>query len=420
MPEPAARQEALELAGLELEAIRAQFPALGQRIFEQPLVYLDNAATVQKPAVVLQEVLRCYTEYCANVHRGAHTLGERASEHYEQARRAVQRLLHAASAEEVVFTSGCTAAINLVAQGWGEQNVGAGDEILVTALEHHSNLIPWQELCRRRGARLKSVPLDAHGRLDLDRYAELLSARTRLVAVAHVSNVLGSVSPIAELARLAHAQGARLLVDGAQAVARMAVDVQALGSDFYVFSGHKLYAPFGIGVLHARRELLLGMRPPSTGGGMVELVEAERSSFVSGPRQFEPGTPNLSGAAGLERAIRWLEGVGLGRVQAHEQDLLVYARAGLARLPGVRLLGGAEPALGVVSFVLDGVHAHDVSTILDRQGIAVRAGHHCAQPLMRHFGVAATVRASFAVYNTRAEVDALLAGLHEVHRVMGA
>jgi cysteine desulfurase/selenocysteine lyase len=353
------------------------------------------------------------------VHRGAHTLGDRASEGYERARRAVQRLLHAPSAEEIVFTSGCTAAINLVAYGWGDTHVSSGDEILVTGLEHHSNLLPWQELCRRRGAVLRSVPLDAEGRLDLASYERLLGPRTRLVAVAHVSNALGTVNPVAQLARLAHAAGSLILVDGAQAVARCPVDVAELGCDFYAFSGHKLYAPFGLGVLHARRELLERMHPPSSGGGMVELVEAESSSYAPPPRRFEAGTPNLSAALGLERAITWLEALGLARVMAHEQELLAHARASLAQLPGVRLIGGAQPALGVVSLVVDSVHAHDVSTVLDRSGIAVRAGHHCAQPVMRHFGVAATVRASFAVYNTRDEIEALARGLLRVRELFG-
>jgi cysteine desulfurase / selenocysteine lyase len=414
---PAPVQHPLE--PLHIERLRAEFPALSQQINGQPLVYLDNAATVQKPRCVLDELLRCYTESCANVHRGAHTLAERASEGYERARTAAQRLLHAPSADEIVFTSGCTAAINLVAQGWGNQHVSSGDEILVTSLEHHSNLLPWQELCQRRGATLRSVPLDADGQLDLSSYARLLGPRTRLVAVAHVSNALGTLNPVAELARLAHAAGALILVDGAQAVARCPVDVAQLGSDFYVFSGHKVYAPFGLGVLHARRELLEVMAPAVTGGGMVELVEADRSSYVAPPRRFEAGTPNLSAALGLERAIAWLEALGLARVQQHEQQLLAYARALLAELPGVRLIGGTGPALGVVSLVVDGVHAHDVSTVLDRCGIAVRAGHHCAQPVMRHFGVPATVRASFAVYNTQAEIDALARGLARVRDIFG-
>jgi cysteine desulfurase/selenocysteine lyase len=418
MTEAQATESRIE--GLRIEELRAEFPALSQQINGHPLVYLDNAATVQKPACVLEAVLRCYTQSCANVHRGAHTLAERASEGYEQARRAVQRLLHAPSADEIVFTSGCTAAINLVARGWGDRHVGRGDEILVSGLEHHSNLLPWQELCQRRGATLRSIPLDAEGRLDLEGYARLLGPRTRLVAVAHVSNALGTVNPIAELARLAHAAGARILVDGAQAVARCPVDVAQLDSDFYAFSGHKLYGPFGLGVLHARRELLDSMHPPVTGGGMVDQVEAERSSYAAPPRRFEAGTPNLSAALGLERAIVWLEELGLQRVMAHERELLAYARTVLSQLPGVRLIGGAQPALGVVSLVLGSVHAHDVSTVLDSKGIAVRAGHHCAQPVMRHFGVPATVRASFAVYNTHAEIDALAQGLERARELFGA
>ena len=407
-------------AALDVEAVRAQFPALRQLVHGRPLIYLDNAATVQKPACVLEELVRCYTESCANVNRGAHTLGERATEGYERARQIVQRFLHAPSSEEVVFTSGCTAAINLVAHGWGEQHVASGDELLVTGLEHHSNLLPWRELCQRRGATLRCVPIDDRGALDLDAYRRLLGPRTRLVAVAHVSNVLGTLTPIRELGRLAHAVGARIFVDGAQAVARTPVDVQALDCDFYAFSGHKLYAPFGIGVLWGRRELLEATAPLFTGGGMVEELSPERASYRPLPGRLEAGTPNLSGALGLGRAIQWLEQIGLTRVEAHEGALLRHARAVLAELPGTRLIGSAEPALGVVSFVLDGVHAHDLSTVLDQAGIAVRAGHHCAQPVMQRFGVPAAVRASFAVYNTHAEIDALVAGLLQARAVFGA
>jgi cysteine desulfurase / selenocysteine lyase len=402
------------------EGVRRDFPALSQKIHGNPLVYLDNAATVQKPQCVLDEMLRCYTDYCANVHRGAHTLGERASAAYEHARRVVQRLLHAPSADEIVFVSGCTAAINLVARGFGDRHIAAGDEVIVSELEHHSNLIPWQELCARQGARLLTIPLDEHGQLRMDAYASLLGRRTRLVAVAHVSNALGTVNPIREITRLAHAVGALVLVDGAQAVARCPVDVRELGPDFYAFSGHKLYGPFGIGVLYARRDLLEATAPVSSGGGMVESVAAEHSSFAPVPRRFEAGTPNLAGAAGLGRAIEWLQALGLGQVEAHERELLAYARGVLGALPGVRLVGTAEQALGVVSFVLEGVHPHDISTVLDQSGVAVRAGHHCAQPVMRRFAVPATVRASFAVYNTRADVDALAAGLKRVREVFGA
>jgi len=399
--------------------LRRQFPALSQQIHGHPLVYLDNAATVQKPECVLEEMWRSYTEYCANVHRGAHTLGERASLAYEHARRVVQQLLHASSPEEIVFVGGCTAAINLVARGFGDRHVAAGDEVIVSELEHHSNLIPWQELCARRGARLLTIPLDEQGQLQMDAYARLLGPRTRLVAVAHVSNALGTVNPIREITRLAHDAGALVLVDGAQAVARCPVDVRELGSDFYAFSGHKLYGPFGIGVLYARRELLEATAPVSSGGGMVEVVAAEHCSFAPVPRKFEAGTPNLAGAAGLGRAIEWLQALGLERIEAHERELLAYARGRLRTFPGVRLVGTAERALGVVSFVLDGVHPHDISTVLDQGGVAVRAGHHCAQPVMRRFAVPATVRASFAAYNTRADVDALLAGLAQVREVFG-
>ncbi|HKO91112.1 MAG TPA: SufS family cysteine desulfurase [Polyangiaceae bacterium] len=402
------------------EDVRRQFPALAQQLHQQALVYLDNAATVQKPECVLDEMWRSYTEYCANVHRGAHTLGERASHVYERARGVVQQLLHAASADEIVFGSGCTAAINLVARGFGDRHVHAGDEVIVSELEHHSNLIPWQELCARRGALLRTIPLDDQGRLRMDAYASLLGPRTQLVAVAHVSNALGTVNPIREITRLAHAAGALVLVDGAQAVARCPVDVRELGSDFYAFSGHKLYGPFGIGVLYARRELLEAMAPVSTGGGMVELVEAEHCTLAPVPRRFEAGTPNLAGAAGLARAIEWLQAIGLEQIEAHERELLAYARGRLGALEGVRLVGTAEPALGVVSFVLDGVHPHDISTVLDQCGVAVRAGHHCAQPVMRRFAVPATVRASFAAYNTQADVDALVAGLARVREVFGA
>lgn len=419
MTELPAAKRASSTGSLSAEALRRDFPALAQQIHGGSLVYLDNAATVQKPQCVLDEMLRCYTEYCANVHRGAHTLGERASAAYEHARRVVQSLLHAPSADEIVFVSGCTAAINLVARGFGDRHIAAGDEIIVSELEHHSNLVPWQQLCARQGARLLTIPLDERGQLRMDVYASLLGPRTRLVAVAHVSNALGTLNPIGEITRLAHAAGALVLVDGAQAVARCPVDVRELGSDFYAFSGHKLYGPFGIGVLQGRRELLEAIAPLASGGGMVESVGAEHSSFAPLPRRLEAGTPNLAGAAGLGRAIEWLQALGLERVEAHERQLLAYARGVLGALEGVQLVGTAEQALGVVSFVLLGVHPHDISTVLDQSGIAVRAGHHCAQPVMRRFAVPATVRASFAVYNTRADVDALAAGLTRVREVFG-
>ncbi len=414
MPDALAVQRRFSATQLSLD-----FPALAQRVNGHRLVYLDNAATTQKPQCVIDEVARCYIECCGNVHRGGHALGARASTAYEAARTTVQRFIHAAAPEEVVFTSGCTAAINLVAHAWGDENVGLDDELLVSSLEHHSNLLPWQQLCARRGARLRLIPLDERGELHLDTYAEWLGPRTKLVAVAHVSNAIGTQNPIPELVRLAHRVGARVLVDGAQAVSRQPVDVRELGCDFYAFSGHKLYGPFGIGVLYARRELLEQMPPFLTGGGMVDRVEPERSTFAGLPQRFEAGTPNLAGAMGLARAINYLEEVGLDGVMSHDRDLLVHARAALGQVAGVRLIGNPSRALGVVSFVMDEVHPHDIATILDQSGIAVRAGHHCAQPLMQHFGAPATVRASFALYNTRADVDALVSGLARVHEVFG-
>jgi cysteine desulfurase / selenocysteine lyase len=414
MPDPGQLPESWDAA-----ARRLDFPALSQRIHGQPLVYLDNAATVQKPQCVLTELMRCYTECCANVERGAHTLGERATQASVDARRSVQQFLNAEAPEEIVWTSGCTASINLVARAWGDAHVGPGDEVIVSVLEHHSNLLPWQQLCQRRGARLRLIPLNERGELRLDRYAEWLGARTRLVAIAHVSNALGTLNPIAEMVRLAHAVGARVLVDGAQAVARMPVDVRALGCDFYAFSAHKLYAPFGLGVLYARAELLEQMPPLFSGGGMVDRVDAESATFAPAPRRFEAGTPNLAGIMGLARAIQYLSELGLDAIQRHEQALLEYARQALRGVEGVRLIGVAEQALGVVSFVYADVHPHDVSTILDQQGVAVRAGHHCAQPVMQHFGVPGTVRASFALYNVPADVDALISGLARVREVFG-
>jgi len=407
------------LGAFDSERIRAQFPALAERVNGAPLVYLDNAATVQKPDSVIAEMTRAYVERSANVHRGAHTLGARATDAYEAARGAACALLDAAGPDEIVFTSGCTAAINLVAFAWGDANVGPGDEVVVSDLEHHSNLLPWQELCARRGARLRKIPVDDRGELDLDAYAGMLGARTRLVAVTELSNVLGTLPPVVEITRLAHRVGALVLVDGAQAVARKPVSVRKLDCDFYAFSAHKLYGPFGLGVLYARRELLERMPPFMTGGGMVERVGLPRSTYAEIPRRFEAGTPNVAAAAGLSRAIEFVRGTGLERIEQHERGLLAFARGALEAQPGVRVLGPPD-SLGVVSFVLDGIHPHDVATILDQYGVAIRAGHHCAQPLMERFGVNATVRASFAMYNTRADVEALIAGLGHVREVFGS
>lgn len=405
--------------GFSAERVRLDFPALAERPGGAPLVYLDNAATTQKPEAVIEAVARAYRGGMANVNRGAHALAARASAAYESARASVQRLLNAELAEEVVLTSGCTAAINVAAYAWGDEHVGPGDEVLTTALEHHSNLLPWQRLCERRRARLRVVPLTAAGEIDLGELEAALTDRTRLVAVTHVSNVTGGESPLREIIALAGRVGARVLVDGAQAAPRLPVDVRALGCDFYAFAGHKAYGPSGIGALYAARPVLRQMAPFLTGGGMVESVEAERATYASAPARFEAGTPNLEGAIGLERAIGYLTALGLPAVRAHDEALTRYARAALERVPGVRLIGAPARPIGVVSFVLDEVHAHDASTILDQAGVAVRAGHHCASLALQHFAVGATLRASFAVYNTRADIDALVLALARVREVFG-
>jgi cysteine desulfurase/selenocysteine lyase len=401
------------------ERFRNDFPALARDGAGRALVYLDSAATTQRPDCVIDAVAAYLREGTGNVNRGAHRLAARASTAYEAARAAVQRLLHAASPEEIVFTSGCTAAINLVAHTWGEANVSVGDEVLVSRLEHHSNLLPWQQLCERRRARLRLVSLTEAGEISLDDLAAGLTSRTRLIAVAHVSNVTGGVSPVREIVALARRVGARVLVDGAQAVSRQAVNVRELGCDFYAFSGHKVYGPGGIGALYARSELLARMPPFLTGGGMVELVGADGSTYAAAPTRFEAGTPNVEGAIGLARAIEYLQAAGVDRVMHHDQRLTRHARATLARVPGVRLIGDPASAIGVVSFVLEGVHAHDVSTILDQAGVAVRAGHHCASLVLAHFGVQATLRASFGLYNTASDIQALERALGTARELFG-
>jgi cysteine desulfurase / selenocysteine lyase len=403
---------------LAAERSRRDFPALAAAPPGLPrLVYLDNAATTQKPESVIDAIASYYRSGVANAHRGAHRLGAHASAAYEAARVEVQRLIGAEHPDEIVLTSGCTAAINLVARTFGDARVSAGDDVIVTTLEHHANLLPWQLLCERRGARLRVLPASAQGEPRLDVLESWLTPRTRLVAVTHVANTTGGVSPIGEIVGLAARVGARVLVDGAQAVARMAVDVRALGCDFYAFSGHKLYGPAGIGVLYGRRELLAGMGPFLAGGGMVDRVTPAASTYAAVPRRFEAGTPNVEGAIGLARAIEYVRAAGIERVARHDEALTLYARQRLAAVPGVRLVGVPRSAIGVVSFVMDGVHPHDVSTVVDDAGVAVRAGHHCAQLCMQHFGVQATVRASFALYNTRADIDALCAALARAREI---
>ncbi len=404
-------------ASFDVERLRADFPILREFIRGRPLVYLDNAATTQKPQAVIDALARLYGQENANIHRGVHFLSELATAAFEDARRAVQRLLNAPDLREIIFVRGTTEAINLVAHSFGRQQVGAGDEIVISEMEHHSNIVPWQMLCEEKGARLRVSPVTDRGELDLDAFERLLGPRTKIVSVVHVSNALGTVNPVRRIVELAHRAGVPVLVDGAQAVAHLPIDVQAIGCDFYAFSGHKVFGPTGIGVLYGRRSLLDAMPPYQGGGDMIRSVTFERTTYNDLPHKFEAGTPNISGAIGLRAAIDYLRRIDLASMSAYERDLLAYATEVLSRVQGLRIIGTAAEKSGVISFVLDEVHPHDVGTILDQAGVAIRTGHHCCQPLMRRFGVPATARASFALYNTRAEVDALVAALHKVHEV---
>jgi cysteine desulfurase/selenocysteine lyase len=380
-------------------------------------VYLDNAATTQKPRAVIDRVVRYYEEENANVHRAVHALSERATESYEGAREAIRRFIHAGEAHEIVFVRGTTEAINLVAESYGRTRLRHGDEIVISTMEHHSNIVPWQILCERTGAILRVAPITDSGELRLDEYERLLNDRTRLVSVVHVSNVLGTINPLEEIIHKAHALGVPVLVDGAQAVAHMPVDVRELDCDFYAFSGHKVFGPTGIGVLYGRAALLDAMPPYQAGGDMISSVTFERTRYNVLPHKFEAGTPDIAGAVGLAAAVDYLLGTGLDRVAEHEHALLEYATRALEQVPGLRLTGTAARKAGVLSFVVDGIHPHDIGTILDREGVAIRAGHHCCQPLMARLGVPATARASLALYNTREEIDLLTAALHEARKV---
>lgn len=411
----------LEPVGIpDTEAVmgwRRDFPILRQSVHGKPLVYLDNAATTQKPASVIAAEQAYYESDNANVHRGVHLLSQRATDAYEGARARIARFIHAANEKEIVYTRGTTEAINLVAQSYARPRLQPGDEVLITAMEHHSNIVPWQLVCAQTGAILKVAPIDDDGTLDLGAYERLLGPRTRIAAVAHASNALGTVNPLAQMIELAHAHGVPVLVDGAQAIAHLPVDVAALDCDFYAFSGHKIYGPTGIGALYAKAALLDAMPPWQGGGDMIRSVTFEKTEYNVIPWRFEAGTPNIAGAIGLGAALDYISAIGLDVAQRHEADLLVYADAALRAMPNVRMIGTANEKLGILSFVMDNAHAHDVGTILDQCGVAVRTGHHCAMPVMERYGVPATVRASFALYNTRAEVDALLDGLARVEEV---
>jgi len=410
---------ALAPASLDPVRVRAEFPILARTIHGKPLVYLDSAASSQRPWAVLRAVEHYETSCHANVHRGVHSLSQWATEAYEGARETVRRFLNARSTREIVFVRGTTEAINLVANSWGRSQLKAGDEVLITQLEHHSNIVPWQLICAATGATLRAAPITAAGELDMSAFARLLTARTRLVAVAHISNALGTVLPVHEIVRLAHAQGIPVLLDGAQAVAHASVDVRALDCDFYAFSGHKVYGPTGIGALYARESLLAAMPPWQGGGDMILSVQIESSTYNDLPWRFEAGTPNISGAVGLGAALEYVESLGREAIAAHEQGLLELASARLAAMPGLRLVGTAAHKAAVISFTMQGVHPHDIGTILDSEGVAIRTGHHCAMPLMEYYGLAATARASFGCYNNAHDVERLVQALQRVREVFG-
>jgi cysteine desulfurase / selenocysteine lyase len=406
-----------EHSGFDVYRIRDEFPILARQVRNKPLVYLDNAATTQKPQIVIDSIVRYYTMENANIHRGVHLLSEQATENYERARVTVQHFVNAADPSEIIFVRGTTEGINMVAQTWGRTQVGAGDEIVISAMEHHSNIVPWQMLCQQQGARLRVAPINDAGELLLDEFEKLLGPRTKLVALVHVSNALGTVNPIRQIADMAHRQGALVLVDGAQAVPHTAVDVQALGCDFYVFSGHKVYGPTGIGVLYGKAELLDAMPPYQGGGDMISSVTFEKTIYNRLPHKFEAGTPHVEGAIGLGVALEYVSALGIDQIAEHEHQLLAYGTERLLGIPGLRLIGTAKEKAGVLSFVFDAIHPHDIGTILDQEGIAIRTGHHCAQPLMQRFGVPATARASLALYNTTEDIDALANGLRKVTEV---
>lgn len=404
-------------AEFRVESVRRDFPILAQQVHGHPLVYLDNAATSQKPRAVIDAITRYYERGNANIHRGVHFLSEHATEEHEAARRTVQRFLNAADTSEIVFVRGTTEAINLVAQTYGRVHVGSGDEILITAMEHHSNIVPWQLLCEQRGSKLHVAPINDRGELLLDELHKLLTPRTRLLAMAHISNALGTINPLRQIIQMAHAANVPVLVDGAQAVPHIKVDVQELDADFYTFSGHKVYGPTGIGVLYGKSALLKAMPPYQGGGDMISSVTFEKTLYNKIPFKFEAGTPDIAGAIGLGAAIEYVNGLGIEHVAAHEHELLTYATEAVSAIPGVTLIGTAREKAGVLSFIMENIHPHDIGTILDQEGIAIRTGHHCAQPVMQRLGIPATARASFALYNTREEVDALVSGIQKVKEV---
>jgi cysteine desulfurase/selenocysteine lyase len=404
-------------SSFDVEAIRKDFPILNREVQGNPLVYLDNAATSQKPQSVIDKLVSYYSEINANVHRGVHTLSQEATDEYEGARSKVRNLINAKEDAEIIFTRGTTEGINLVAQTLGVQRVGEGDEVIISNMEHHSNVVPWQILCDQIGAHLRVVPINDDGELLMDEYEKLLTPRTKLVSIVHLSNALGTINPVKDIVAIAHQHGVPVLLDGAQSAPHLPVDVQDLDCDFYTFSGHKLYGPTGIGILYGKREILESMSVYQTGGEQIKSVTFEKTIYNDLPYKFEAGTPNIAGAIGLGAAIDYVNTIGLDRAEAYESELLQYGTERLQSIEGLKLIGTAQHKSGVLSFLLEGIHPHDIGTVLDTQGIAIRTGHHCTQPLMQRFQIPATARASLAFYNTKAEIDALVEGIHKTFEV---
>ena len=405
------------MPGFDVDLLREDFPVLKQTVHGKPLVYLDSAATAQKPTAVVDAIRHFHEVDCANIHRGVHELSQRSTAAYEETRAKVRRFLHARSNEELIFVRGTTEGINLVSSSWGRKYVKEGDEIIISAMEHHSNIVPWQMLCEEKGAILRVIPMNDRGELLIEEYAKLLNPRTRIVAVAHVSNALGTVNPVRQIIEMAHNAGALTLIDGAQAAPHMKIDVQALDADFYTMSGHKVFGPTGIGILYGKTRLLDAMPPYQGGGDMIKVVTFAKTTYNDLPYKFEAGTPNIAGGIGLGAALDYVNRIGIDRIAAYEHQLLEYGTEKLSAIPGLRIIGTAREKASVLSFVMEGIHPHDIGTVLDRQGIAVRTGHHCAQPVMDFFNVPATTRASLAFYNTFGEIDALVAGLYKVKEV---
>jgi cysteine desulfurase/selenocysteine lyase len=404
-------------AAFDVEKIREDFPVLKQNIHGMPLVYLDSAATAQKPFAVIDAIRRFHEVDCANIHRGVHELSQRSTAAYEETRSKARRFINSKTKNELIFVRGTTEGINLVSSSWGRSNVKAGDEIIISAMEHHSNIVPWQMLCEEKGAALRVIPMNDRGELLMEEYEKLLNPRTRMVAVTHVSNALGTINPVRQMIEMAHKAGALTLIDGAQAVPHMKVDVQALDADFYTFSGHKIFGPTGIGVLYGKARLLNAMPPYQGGGDMIRTVTFEKTTYNDVPYKFEAGTPNIAGGIGMGAAFDYMAQIGIDQIAAYEHELLTYGTEALSEISGLRMIGTAREKAAVLSFVIEGIHPHDIGTVLDKQGIAVRTGHHCAQPVMDWFGVPATTRASLAFYNTAAEIDTLVAGIQKVKEI---